>query len=55
MTLLLCIALHSPWKFVPGQLQADRRLLTHKTGLSCDLSLVLLAFNAPGNFGLREI
>lgn len=55
MTLLLCIALHAPWKFVPGQLQADCWLFTHKSSLSCDHGLVLFALNAPGNLGLREI
>lgn len=55
VTLLLCIALHAPWKFVPGQLQAECRLLTHNTSLGCDFSLVLFAVHAPGDLGLRVI
>lgn len=53
--ILSCVGLHAPWKFVPGQLQAECWQLIHHTSFCSDLSLVLFAFQTPGDLALGDI
>lgn len=50
----VCVMLHAFWKFVPSQLQAQGRFLSHNTSFSNDLCLILFAFNTPCKLGLQK-